>query len=481
MTPAAVLVTVIAYFLVLYLVASLSGRRADNQGFFVGNRRSPWPVVAFAMIGSSISGVTFVSVPGWVQASQFSYLQMALGFVAGQLVIAFVLIPLFYRMGLVSIYQYLESRFGIASYRTGAWFFFLSKMIGAAVRVYLVCLVMQLLVFGPLHVPFVWNVAVTMVLVWLYTYRGGVKSLIWTDTLKTVCLVGSVVLCIVFIVRELGLTFPAALEAVRQSPYSQVFFFDDPRSAHYFWKMFWAGVFTLIAMTGLDQDMMQRNLSCASPRDSQKNIVLTALSQMVVIYLFLMLGVFLYLYMDANALSMPEKSDQVFSLVAVGGGLPAAVGILFVVGLISSTYSAAGSALTALTTSFTVDILEGTRRYDERRLTRVRRRVHVGMAVLMGLLILCFEAFGNDSVINLVYKVASYTYGPILGMFAFGMFTRCRVRDRWVPFVAVAAPLLSASLQYAARVWWSYHIGFELLIYNALFTMLGMLLLVRKK
>ena len=227
--------------------------------------------------------------------------------------------------------------------------------------------------------------------------------------------------------------------------------------------MFWAGVFTLIAMTGLDQDMMQRDLSCASPRDSQKNIVLTALSQMVVIYLFQMLGVFLYLYMDANALSMPEKSDQVFSLVAVGGGLPAAVGILFVVGLISSTYSAAGSALTALTTSFTVDILEGTRRYDERRLTRVRRRVHVGMAVLMGLLILCFEAFGNDSVINLVYKVASYTYGPILGMFAFGMFTRCRVRDRWVPFAAVAAPLLSASLQYAARVWWSYHIGFELL------------------
>ena len=285
MTPAAVLVTVIAYFLVLYLVASLSGRRADNQGFFVGNRRSPWPVVAFAMIGSSISGVTFVSVPGWVQASQFSYLQMALGFVAGQLVIAFVLIPLFYRMGLVSIYQYLESRFGIASYRTGAWFFFLSKMIGAAVRVYLVCLVMQLLVFGPLHVPFVWNVAVTMVLVWLYTYRGGVKSLIWTDSLKTFCLVASVGLCIYFIASDLHLDFGDAVGAVARHDYSRIFFFDDLNDRRYFFKQFLAGAFTVIAMTGLDQDMMQRNLSCRNYRDSQNNIVTIGVLQLFVILL----------------------------------------------------------------------------------------------------------------------------------------------------------------------------------------------------
>ena len=373
MTPAAVILTVAVYIAVLFVVAYLSGRKADNAGFFTGNRRTPWYMAALAMIGAAISGVTFISVPGSVAADSFSYMQMVLGFTVGQMVVAFVLIPLFYKMKVVSLYEYLDDRFGVGSHRTGAWFFFISKSLGAALRVYVVCAVMQLLVFDHYGLPFWVNMAVTMFFVWLYTQQGGVKSLIWTDTLKTVCLVGSVVLCIVFIVRELGLTFPAALEAVRQSPYSQVFFFDDPRSAHYFWKMFWAGVFTLIAMTGLDQDMMQRNLSCASPRDSQKNIVLTALSQMVVIYLFLMLGVFLYLYMDANALSMPEKSDQVFSLVAVGGGLPAAVGILFVVGLISSTYSAAGSALTALTTSFTVDILEGTRRYDERRLTRVRR------------------------------------------------------------------------------------------------------------
>jgi len=481
MSPAAVILTVAVYIAVLFAVAYFSGRRADNAGFFTGNRRTPWYMAAFAMIGAAISGVTFISVPGSVAADSFSYMQMVLGFTVGQLVVAFVLIPLFYKLKVVSLYEYLDDRFGVGSHRTGAWFFFISKSLGAALRVYVVCAVMQLLVFDPCGLPFWLNMVVTMFFVWLYTQQGGVKSLIWTDTLKTVCLVGSVVLCIVFIVRELGLTFPAALEAVRQSPYSQVFFFDDPRSAHYFWKMFWAGVFTLIAMTGLDQDMMQRNLSCPSPRDSQKNIVLTALSQMAVIYLFLMLGVFLYLYMEAHALAMPEKSDQVFSLVAVGGGLPAAVGVLFVVGLISSTYSAAGSALTALTTSFTVDILEGTRRYDEHRLTRVRRSVHAGMAVLMGTLILCFEAFGNDSVINLVYKVASYTYGPILGMFAFGIFTRRRVRDRWVPLAAVAAPLLSALLQYAARTWWAYQIGFELLIYNALFTMLGMALLIRKK
>ena len=317
MTPAAVILTVAVYIAVLFVVAYLSGRKADNAGFFTGNRRTPWYMAALAMIGAAISGVTFISVPGSVAADSFSYMQMVLGFTVGQMVVAFVLIPLFYKMKVVSLYEYLDDRFGVGSHRTGAWFFFISKSLGAALRVYVVCAVMQLLVFDHYGLPFWVNMAVTMFFVWLYTQQGGVKSLIWTDTLKTVCLVGSVVLCIVFIVRELGLTFPAALEAVRQSPYSQVFFFDDPRSAHYFWKMFWAGVFTLIAMTGLDQDMMQRNLSCASPRDSQKNIVLTALSQMVVIYLFLMLGVFLYLYMDANALSMPEKSDQVFSLVAV--------------------------------------------------------------------------------------------------------------------------------------------------------------------
>ena len=480
MTSAAVIATVLGYIAVLFAVAWVSGRRADNAGFFSGNRRTPWYMAAFAMIGAAMSGVTFISVPGSVAVDGFSYMQMVAGFTVGQLIVAFVLIPTFYRLKVVSLYEYLDDRFGVRSHRTGAWFFFVSKMLGAALRIYVVCAVMQLLVFSHYGLPFWLNAAVTMLFVWLYTQQGGVKSLIWTDTLKTLCLVASLVLSIVFIMRGLGLSFSDTVREVSASPMSRIFFFDDPASDRYFWKMFAAGIVLLVAMTGLDQDMMQRNLSCATPRDSQKNIVLTAVSQIFVIFLFLVLGVLLYLYMERSSLTPPAKSDQVFSLVAVDGGLPLVVGILFVVGLISSTYSAAGSALTALTTSFTVDILEGTKRCGEERLTRLRKGVHILMALGMAAVILAFEYWANDSVINLVYKVASYTYGPILGMFAFGMFTRRKVRDRWIPLVAVAAPVLSALVQWWAREAWGYRIGFELLIYNAAFTMIGMSLLVER-
>lgn len=480
MTPAAVIVTVLGYIAVLFLVAWLSGRRADNAGFFTGNRRTPWYMAAFAMIGAAISGVTFISVPGSVAVDSFSYMQMVAGFTVGQLLVAFLLIPTFYRLKVVSLYEYLDDRFGVLSHRTGAWFFFISKILGAALRVYVVCAVLQLLVFSHYGLPFWANALITMLLVWLYTQQGGVKSLIWTDTLKTVCLVGSLVLSIYFIMRALGLSVGDTVHEVSASPMSQIFFFDDPSSGRYFWKMFLAGIVLLIAMTGLDQDLMQRNLSCATPRDSQKNIVLTAVSQMVVIFLFLVLGVLLYLYVDRTGMTLPEKSDQVFSMVSVEGGLPLIVGILFVIGLISSTYSAAGSALTALTTSFTVDILDGTKRYGEARLTRLRKGVHIGMALAMAAVILAFEYLADDSVINLVYKVASYTYGPILGMFAFGMVCRRKIRDRWMPLVAVAAPVLSALLQWWTMRAWNYEVGFELLIYNAGFTMLGMLLISKR-
>ena len=480
MTSAAVIATVLGYIAVLFAVAWVSGRRADNAGFFSGNRRTPWYMAAFAMIGAAMSGVTFISVPGSVAVDSFSYMQMVAGFTVGQFVVAFVLIPLFYRLRVVSLYEYLDDRFGVASHRTGAWFFFISKILGAALRVYVVCAVLQLLVFDRYGLPFWFNALITMAFVWLYTQQGGVKSLIWTDSLKTFCLVASLVLSIVFIMRGLDFSFSDTVREVSSSPMSRIFFFDDPASDRYFWKMFAAGIVLLVCMTGLDQDLMQRNMSCATPRDSQKNIVLTAVSQIVVIFLFLVLGVLLYLYMEHRGLAMPEKTDQVFSLVAVGGGLPLVVGVLFVIGLISSTYSAAGSALTALTTSFTVDILEGTKRYGEARLTRIRRGVHVAMALGMALVILAFGYLADDSVINLVYKVASYTYGPILGMFVFGMFTRLRVRDRWMPLVAVAAPVLSGFLQWWALEAWDYRIGFELLIYNALFTVIGMLLLVKR-
>ena len=480
MTPAAVIATVLGYIAVLFLVAWLSGRRADNAGFFSGGRRTPWYMAAFAMIGAAMSGVTFISVPGSVAADSFSYMEMVAGFTVGQLVVAFLLIPAFYRLRVVSLYEYLDDRFGICSHRTGAWFFFISKMLGAALRVYVVCAVLQLLVFDHYGLPLWANALVTMAFVWLYTQQGGVQSLIWTDTLKTVCLVGSLVLSIVFIADGLGLSARGVVQAVSDSPMSRIFFFDDPASDRYFWKMFAAGIVLLVAMTGLDQDMMQRNLSCATPRDSQKNIVLTAVSQIFVIFLFLVLGVLLYLYAGHTGLELPVKSDQVFSLVAVDGGLPPVVGILFVVGLISSTYSAAGSALTALTTSFTVDILQGTRRCDERRLTRLRRSVHLLMALAMAGVILAFGYLADDSVINLVYKVASYTYGPILGMFLFGLFTRRRIRDGWMPWIAVAAPVLSALVQWWARVAWDYRIGFELLVYNAAFTMIGMFLVSQR-
>lgn len=480
MTPAAVILTVLGYIAVLFFVAWLSGRRADNAGFFTGNRRTPWYMAAFAMIGAAISGVTFISVPGSVAVDAFSYMQMVAGFTVGQLIVAFVLIPIFYRLKVVSLYEYLDDRFGVSSHRTGAWFFFISKILGAALRVYVVCAVLQLLVFSHYGLPFWVNALVTMLLVWLYTQQGGVKSLIWTDTLKTVCLVGSLVLSIFFIMRALGLSLGDTVREVSASPMSQIFFFDDPSSGRYFWKMFLAGIVLLIAMTGLDQDLMQRNLSCATPRDSQKNIVLTALSQMVVIFLFLVLGVLLYLYVDRTGMTLPEKSDQVFSMVSVEGNLPLIVGILFVIGLISSTYSAAGSALTALTTSFTVDILDGTKRYGEERLTRLRKGVHIGMALAMAAVILAFEYLADDSIINLVYKVASYTYGPILGMFCFGMACRRTIRDRWMPLVAIAAPILSALLQWWTMYAWEYEIGFELLIYNAAFTIIGMFLISKR-
>lgn len=480
MTPIAVLATIASYFLILFTVSYIAGRKADNEGFFVGNRKSAWYVVAFAMIGSSISGVTFVSVPGMVGASGFAYLQMVLGFVTGQVIIAFVLVPLFYRMKLVSIYEYLENRFGTSSYKTGAWFFFLSKMLGAAVRLYLVCLTLQLLVFEPFHLPFILNVLVTVALVWLYTFRGGVKSLIWTDTLKTLCLVVSVVLCIYYIASDLDLGFGSMITTLKESDLSRMFFFDDVNDKRYFFKQFLAGVFTMIATTGLDQDMMQRNLSCKNFKDSQKNMITSGISQFFIILLFLMLGVLLYTFTARQAIENPPKSDQLFPMIATGSYFPAIVGILFIVGLISSAYSAAGSALTALTTSFTVDIL-GAKERAEKELVKIRKRVHVGMAVVMGLVIFVFNMLNNTSVIDAVYILASYTYGPILGLFAFGIFTHKQVHDKYIPIVAIASPLLCYILQKNSEAWFNgYQFSYELLIFNALFTFIGLCFLIRK-
>lgn len=477
MSPFLIILTIVLYFALLFGVSYIAGRKADNQGFFVGNRQSSWYIVAIAMIGSGISGVTYVSVPGMVAASSFGYLQMVLGFIVGQFIIAFVLVPLFYRMQLVSIYGYLERRFGIASYRTGAWFFFVSKMLGAAVRLFLVCLAMQLLVFTPLHIPFVVNVAITLFLVWLYTVRGGVKSLIWTDTLKTFCLVFSVVLCIYFIATDLRFSFTGMIAAVSESKMSKIFFFDDINNKQYFFKQFLAGIFTVIATIGLDQDMMQRNLSCRNSRDSQKNMILSSISQFFIILLFLTLGVLLYLFAAKHQLVV-GKSDELFPMIANSHYFPAIVGVLFIVGLTASAYSAAGSALTALTTSFTVDIV-GIKGKDEQTVKTLRQRIHVGMAVVMALTIIVINLLNNTSVIDAVYILASYTYGPILGLFAFGILTKRRVRDKYIPVVAIASPLLCYILQRNSEAWFGgYQFSYELLLFNALFTFVGLSFLI---
>ena len=476
MSPLVAILTIAIYFAVLFTVSYLAGRRADNAGFFVGGRQSKWYMVAFAMIGASISGVTFVSVPGMVGASQMGYLQMVLGFVAGQLAIAFVLTPLFYKLQLTSIYQFLEDRLGKGGYHSGAWMFFISKMLGASVRLFVVCLMMQLLIFKPLGLPFALNALVTMIVVWFYTFRGGVKSLIWTDSLKTLCLLLSLFLCIWYIAKDLNFSAVDVFQNITGSEWSRIFFFDNPNEKQYFWKQFLAGAFTMIATNGLDQDMMQRNLSCKNPRDAQKNMIVSILLQLVVIWIFLGLGVLLYLFAREHGITV-EKSDELFPTIATGGYLPLVVGIIFVVGLTSAAFAAAGSALTALTTSFTVDIW-GTKDKSEAEITSGRKKIHIGMAVVMGLCIVAFNILNNTSVINAVYVLASYTYCPILGMFAFAILTKRGVRHQLVPLVVILSPILCYVIDSHSEAWLGgYQFSYELLIMNALFTFIGLCLI----
>ncbi|MDY3294317.1 MAG: sodium:solute symporter [Bacteroidaceae bacterium] len=478
MSPLVASITVLLYLAFLFAISYITSRKNDNSGFFVGGRQSSWIVVSIATIGSTISGVTFVSVPGMVQTNGFAYLQMVMGFVVGQFLIAYVLVPMYYRLKLVSVYEYLKERFGMNSYHTGAWFFFISKMLGAAVRVYLVCLTLQILIFEPLGIPFILNAAVTMLVVWLYTYRGGVKTVIWTDLFKTLCLVLSVVLCIYFIAQGMGYNLAGVCQSVFSDDMSRIFFFDDINDRRFFPKQFFAGVFTIIATTGLDQDLMQRNLSCKNSSESRKNMMVSILLQFIVISLFLMLGVLLYTYASFIGLdSSGYKGDEIFTKIATGGYLPMAVGILFLIGLIAAAFGAAGSALTALTTSFTVDILNADRS-DETATARKRKMVHVFMALVMALVIYMFNRFNNTSVIDAVYILASYTYGPILGMFVFGIFVKRQVKDKWIPLVAIIAPILCFIVDRNSQEWFNgYRFSYELLILNAAFTFVGLYIL----
>ena len=480
-TPWIVLATIIGYFILLFIISWAATRKTDSEAALTGGREAPWFIVAIAMLGAPISGVTFVSVPGMVVAKGYSYLQMTLGFIVGYFVIAYVLLPLFYKRKLVSIYGYLEQRFGAGTHKTGAWFFFISKMLGAAVRFYVVCVTLQLLVFAPMGIPFIINVIATIALIFLYTLQGGVKTVIWTDTLKSFCLIMSVVLCIYFVARGLGYDLGGMCKAIAGDESSRMFYFDDPKDGLYFWKQFIAGVFMVIATTGLDQDLMQRTLASKNAQESKKGLIVSGITQFFVIALFLILGTLLVLYVKANGMEMPEKSDELFGKVAFAPGMPVIVGILFILGLVAAAYSAAGSALTSLTTSFTVDILEADKKKSAEALSRTRKLVHVAMAAGMGLVILVFYAISNSDAISAVYTLASYTYGPILGLFAFGMMCKTAVRDRLVPLVCIAAPIISYGVQWWLKQQYDYTLGFELLLLNAALTMLGLALLIKRK
>ncbi len=436
---------------------------ADKKDFYA-TRSTAWWKVAIAMIGSCLSGVTYVSVPGMVGSVGWGYLQMCLGFVLGYLVIAFVLTPLYFRLNVVSVYEYLEKRFGTASHKCGAWFFFVSKMLGASVRLFLMIATLQLLLFGPLGIPFWVTVLAVMALEWLYTVRGGVKAVIGLDMVKTLSMLLAVVLCIALIGKEVGRPDTSLM---------RVFYFDDVNHPQFFWKQLLGGLFTVVACTGLDQDMMQRTLACKSVKDSQKNLIVSVFLQVVVISLFLLLGVYLYQFAALHGLQ--ERGDALFPAVAWSGLLPASwlVAALFVIGLVMAGFPAGGSALTALTTSFTIDILGGK---DTRR-----KQVHTAMALLMAVCIIVFNVLNSTSVIDAVYRLASYTYGPLLGLFGFGLLCKKQVRDAWVPLVAVLAPVVCLVLDLNSVRWFGgYHFSYELLLMNALFTVAGLCCLVKK-
>ncbi|MFC2114510.1 sodium:solute symporter [Bacteroidota bacterium] len=483
MSPQLVLLIILAYFAVLLAISWLTARNADNASFFLGNKKSPWVVVAFGMIGASLSGVTFISVPGWVNSSQFSYMQVVLGYLIGYFVIGSILMPLYYRLNLTSIYTYLKKRFGKWAYKTGVIFFLVSRTFGASARLFIVASVMQLSVLDKWNVPFFVTVLITILLIYLYTFRGGIKTIIWTDTLQTFFMLTAVILSVIFISKELQFDFSSMISEISESNYSRVFLFDNWQEKNYFWKHFLGGAFIAIAMTGLDQDMMQKNLSCKNLKDAQKNMFWFSIILVPVNLLFLSLGALLLLYSASKGIVLPADSDEIFPMLATGGYFPPIVGLFFIIGIIAAAYSSADSALTALTTSFSVDILNVEKLKDEQAIQKVRRKVHIGYSVVILFVIMAFKAINNTAVIDAIFTVAGYTYGPLLGLFAFGLFTKFQLPNTWlVTVVTLASPILCYIINLNSVQWFGgYKFGYELLILNGVVTFAGLYLISRKK
>lgn len=469
-----IILTILSYFGVLLLVSRLTAKQSTNDTFYRGNRQSPWYLVAFGMIGASISGVTFVSVPGMVNTIGMTYLQTCLGFVLGYVAVAFVLLPIYYRLNLTTIYSYLQQRLGTRSYKTGAWFFLLSKMSGAAVKFYVVCMILQRFVLDALGIPFVLTVLVLVALIWLYTRRGGIKTLVWTDTFQTFCMFMALIFIIVNVMSMLNLSVNQVVTTIVQDERSRVFVFDDWVSKQNFWKLFVSGIFIVVVMTGLDQDMMQKNLTCKTLREAQKDMCTYGLAFVPANLLFLCLGVLLSMLAQQEGIALPSSGDELLPMFAATGKMGNMVVVLFTIGIVAASFSSADSALTALTTTYCVDIKE---KADDEAL---RHRVHAGMSVVFIIFILLFRTFNSTNLIDAIYILVSYTYGPLLGLFAFGLFTKYQVTDRWVPYFAILSPILCYVLDVLAQQLWGYHFGYELLMLNGAFTFAG-LYVTRKK
>ncbi|QNF31870.1 sodium:solute symporter [Adhaeribacter swui] len=478
MSPITIISIIAAYFCILILISFLTSSKSDNtDSFFLANRKSPWFVVAFGMIGTSLSGVTFISIPGMVNKAEFSYMQFVFGYLLGYLVIATILMPLYYRLNLISIYAYLEQRFGYWSYKTGAFFFLLARTIGAALRLYVVAGVLQLAVFDALGVPFYVSVFITIGLIWVYTFRGGMKTIIWTDTFQTLAMLICVGTSIVLISDELNLSFQGLVKTVEESSFSKVFFWDV-KDSRYFMKQFFSGAFITIVMTGLDQDMMQKNLSCKNLGEAQKNMFTFSIILVLVNILFLSLGALLYIFAEAKGITLPTKGDDVFPFLALNY-FPAFAAIAFILGIVAITYASADSALTALTTSFCVDFLDFKNRPETQR-QKLKFYVHIGFSLLLMLVIVIFKIINDESVVTAVFKIAGYTYGPLLGLYFFGLFIRRNLQDKLVPVVCFLAPILTYIININSKEWfWGYEFGFEILMLNGFITILGLLSISR--
>lgn len=481
MSSTAIFISFLIYTFLLFLISWITSRKANNESFFLGNRKSPWFVVAYGMIGASLSGVTFISVPGWVGETGFSYMMIVIGYLVGYIIISLVLLPLYYSLHLTSIYAYLNQRFGFWSYKTGAFYFLVSRIIGAAFRMFLVVFVLQLFVFDGWGIPFWATVVIFMVLINLYTFKGGIKTIVWTDTLQTTFMLLAVVLSIFIILSHLDTGLTGMIKTIERSDLSKMIF-TDSNHPRFFLKQFLSGIFITIAMTGLDQDMMQKNLSCRSLKDAQKNMITLAFVLIVVNLVFLFLGAVLFTYSGEKHIQMPVLSDQVFPNIALNYLGPVA-GVVFIIGLISAAYSSADSALTALTTSFSVDFLQINKRKNlsEKQKIRLRYTVHFCIAAVLIVVIVVFNMINDQAVISKLFTIAGYTYGPLLGLYAFGLFTRFKVKDRYLPIVALISPAICYFLsRYSVELFNGYKFGFELLIINGSLTFLGCLVLIKK-